>query len=186
LTERKDFRMNTALRTLLALLAIATALAASTAVAAPGAAADDVWVEGTVHGLLTGPGPANPTKIVLLYVIAPVARSHPLHPLADARTHGFGAHDHVIALTHSAKSFHGVCDLTLVVPGPKAAIGSNVEVRPTLTPAGQKPLLYAARLNGHLLPLNWASRIERAHQQGLATLVNTHVTLACTVTAAAG
>jgi len=150
--------MNTALRTLLALLAIATALAASTAVAAPGAAADGVWVDGTVHGLLTGPGPANPTKIVPLYVIA---------------------------LTQSAKSFHGVCDLTLVVPGPKAAIGSNVEVRPRLTPAGQKPLLYAARLNGHRLPLNWASRIERAHQQGLATLVNTHVTLACTVTAAA-
>jgi hypothetical protein len=90
----------------------------------------------------------------------------------------------VIALTHSAKSFRGVCDLTLVVPGPKAAIGRNVEARPTLTPAGQKPLLYATRLNGRLLPLNWASRIELAHQQGLATLVNTHVTLACTVTAA--
>ena len=130
---------------------------------------------------MTGPGPAT-AKATPLYVIAPVSAAHPLHPLPDAATHGFGAHDHVIQLADPARSFHGVCDLTLVVPGPKAAPGISVETRPTLTPAGRKPLLYAARLGSKLLPLDRASRIAEARQLHLATLIDTHTRLACTIT----
>lgn len=142
---------------------------------------DGVWVDGTVHNLVVT-GPAAPTaKPRPLYVIAPVSAAHPLHPLAEARTHGFGAHDHVIALTHPASAFHGACELTLVVPGPKATAGS-IATRPTLTPAGPKPLLYAARMAGKLQMLDRTSRIAQAHRLGLATLVDIHVRVACTVT----
>jgi hypothetical protein len=168
------------MKTALRLLAVATALAAFAATALAAEPGDGVWVDGTVHQLVTGP-PPTAGKPVRLYVIAPVSRAHPLHPLASARTHGFGAHDHVIALTNQSTTFHGLCDLTLVVPGPKARLGANVEARSTLTPAGRKPLLYAARLDGHLVPLTWPSRIRRADQQGLAALVDTHTTLGCTV-----
>jgi hypothetical protein len=154
-------------------------------IATTGAAAaekDGVWVGGVVHTLLvTGPAPANPAHVSPLYVIAPISVTHPLHPLADARTHGFGAHDHVIATGSPAGSFRGVCELTLVVPGPKAALGRNVEARPTMTPAGRKPLLFAARVDGRLVPLDRAARIERARTLGLATLVDTQVGFACTV-----
>lgn len=172
-------------RTPLLAVAAAAALALLASTASAAGDADGVWLDGVVHNLVvTGPAAAS-ARPVPLYVIAPVSSAHPLHPLADARTHGFGAHDHVIALPPTAKSFHGVCDLTLVVPGPKAVIGSTVKARPTLTPAGEKPLLDAARLNGHLLPLTSASRIVEAHQQGRATLIDTHTDLACTVTPAA-
>jgi hypothetical protein len=159
------------------------ALAAPAALAATAAGdVDGVWANGEVHNLLvTGPAPTG-AHAVPLYVIAPVSPSHPLHPLADARTHGFGAHDHVIALAHRAAGYRGACDLTLVVPGPNPKLGETVEMRPTVTPAGRKPLLYAARLGGSLVPLTSASRIQRAHEQGLATLVDTHTNLACTVT----
>jgi hypothetical protein len=142
---------------------------------------DGVWVDGTVHNLVvTGPA-SKQAKATPLYVIAPVSATHPLHPLADAKTHGFGAHDHVIDLARPASAFHGACELTLVVPGPKAAPG-NIATRPTLTPAGRKPLLYAARMAGKLLPLDRASRVTDAHRLGLATLVDVHVRFACTVT----
>jgi hypothetical protein len=114
-------------------------------------------------------------------VIAPVSKAHPLHSLADAETHGFGAHDHVIALPKGAKTFHGACDLTLVVPGANGRPGTTVAARTTLTPAGRRPLLYAARLHGSLQPLNSTARIVSAQRLGRATLVDTHTTLACSV-----
>lgn len=165
------------------LITLASAIAAlaflgGAQAAGPG---DGVWVDGTVHNLVvTGPAPAN-AKPTPLYVIAPVSAAHPLHPLADARTHGFGAHDHVIALAHPGSAFHGACELTLVVPGRKATPGS-IAARPTLTPAGRKPLLYAARMGGKLQMLDRASRIVEAQRIGLATLVDVHVRFACSVT----
>jgi hypothetical protein len=156
-------------------LLLACGMAATDAAAAD---QDAVWVNGVVHTfVVTGPVPANPTHVAPLYVIAPISPTHPLHPLADARTHGFGAHDHVIAVA----SFRGVCELTLVVPGPRAVMNRSVEARDTLTPAGTKPLLYAARLGGRLVPLDRAARIQRAHALGLATLVDTHVGFVCSV-----
>ncbi len=131
------------------LLLLAAAFAAP---AAAGPPADGVWVNGSVHNLVvTGPASAS-AHAIPLYVIAPVSAAHPLHPLADAKTHGFGAHDHVIALTHPNNTYHGACDLTLVVPGPKATAGKTIQTRPTLTPAGIKPLLYAARLAQQTAP----------------------------------
>jgi len=164
------------------LISLASALATLAFLAGAQAAGsvDGVWVDGTVHNLVvTGPA-SSKAKATLLYVIAPVSAAHPLHPLADARTHGFGAHDHVIALAHPASTFHGACELTLVVPGPKAT-PSSIATRPTLTPAGQKPLLYAARLGGELQMLDRASRISQAHRLGLATLIDAGVRIACTV-----
>jgi hypothetical protein len=157
-----------------------TAVLAAGALAAPRAGGvDGVWANGTAHDLAVT-GPAMPgAHAVPLYVIAPVSAAHPLHPLADARTHGFGAHDHVIALTGT--TYHGACDLTLVVPGPKAAPGSSVETRTTETPAGPHPLLYAARLDGKLLPLTSAARIAAAKRVQLARLIDTHTDVACTV-----
>lgn len=165
------------------LIPLASALAALAFLAGAQAAGDvdGVWVDGAVHNLVvTGP-PAAKAKATPLYVIAPVSAAHPLHPLADAKTHGFGAHDHVIQLAHPASAFHGACELTLVVPGPRASPGS-IATRQTLTPAGRKPLLYAARMAGKLLMLDRASRIAEAHRLGLATLVDVHVRFACTVT----
>jgi hypothetical protein len=166
---------------LIAGVACAAVLAAAALAAPPAGGADGVWVDGVVHTLaVTGPAPAtaHPTP---LYVIAPVSAAHPLHPLADAKTHGFGAHDHVIALAHPSSIFHGPCELTLVVPGPKAVADKTIRTRLTLTPAGQKPLLYAAQLGNKLLPLNAASRIQNAKHLGLATLIDTHNLVACTV-----
>jgi hypothetical protein len=149
--------------------------------AAAGPPADGVWVNGTVHNLVvTGPASAN-AHAIPLYVIAPLSAAHPLHPLADAKTHGFGAHDHVIALTHPSDTYHGACDLTLVAPGPKAKAGKTIQTRPTLTPVGIKPLLYASRLDNKLRPLNSAARIQTARHLRLATLIDTHNLVACTV-----
>ncbi len=143
---------------------------------------DGVWIDGTVHDLSTGPPPAGAKHPIPLYVIAPVSASHPLHPLAFAKPLGFGAHDHVADIAHPNKAFHGSCDLTLVVPGPKARLGSNVEARQTLTPAATKPLLYRARLDGKMVPLNWVSRIKQARTLGLAKLIDTQTIIACTIT----
>lgn len=171
---------------------LAAATTALISVAAIGAASqvragfvDGVWVDGTVHDLSTGPPPANAKHPIRLYVIAPVSASHPLHPLAFAKPLGFGAHDHVADLPTQSASYHGSCDLTLVLPGPKAKLGANVEARQTLTPIATKPLLYEAKLGGKLTPLNWAARIKHAQSLGLATLVNTHTVIGCTITATA-
>lgn len=162
----------------LVLFAIGGSVAAAGVVAAD---QDGVWVNGVVHALIvTGPAPRS-AAATPLYVIAPISPAHPLHPLADARTHGFGAHDHVIQLAQPGATFHGTCDLTLVVPGPAARLGSNVRARRTLTPPGTKPLLYAARLGGRFEPLDHAARIQQAIRAGLAAAVDTHVRLACTI-----
>jgi len=167
-------------RLLIACVALAAVVAAF-AVPAPAApAGDGVWVDGTVDNLaVTGPAAAG-SHLLPLYVIAPVSAAHPLHPLADARTHGFGAHDHVIALAAGA-TYQGACDLTLVVPGPKST-AHTIRTRETLTPAGKDPLLYAALLAGTLEPLTSAARITTAIRLGLAHPVDTHTPLACTVT----
>ena len=155
--------------------------AAFAAPAAAGPTVDGVWVNGSVHNLVvTGPAAAG-AHAIPLFVIAPVSAAHPLHPFADAKTHGFGAHDHVIALAHPNSTYHGACDLTLVVPGPGATAGNTIRRRPTLTPAGIKPLLYAARLDNKLLPLTSAARIQTAKHLRLATLIDTHNLVACTV-----
>ena len=155
--------------------------AAFAAPAAAGPTVDGVWVNGSVHNLVvTGPAAAG-AHAIPLFVIAPVSAAHPLHPFADAKTHGFGAHDHVIALAHPNSTYHGACDLTLVVPGPRATAGNTIRRRPTLTPAGIKPLLYAARLDNKLLPLTSAARIQTAKHLRLATLIDTHNLVACTV-----
>jgi len=170
-------------------VAFAVAATAVALVALPAAAAalnaggDGVWVSGRVHQLLTAPGPANPMHVTPLYVIAPVSRTRPLHALADAKTHGFGAHDHVIQLPATANSFTGACDLTLVVPGAKAS-KQSIRTRLTATPAGAHRLLYAARLGGQLTPLTSASRIRQAQRLGLAETLDTHTILTCTVSAA--
>jgi hypothetical protein len=160
------------------LLLLTAALAAP---AAAGPTVDGVWVDGSVHNLVvTGPASAA-AHAIPLFVIAPVSAAHTLHPLADAKTHGFGAHDHVIALAHPNNSYHGACDLTLVVPGPKATAGKTIRTRPTLTPPGTKPLLYAVRLDKKLLPLTSATRIQTAKHLRLASLIDTHNLVACTV-----
>lgn len=143
---------------------------------------DGVWIDGAVHVLSTGPPPAGATHPIPLYVIAPVSASHPLHALAFAKPLGFGAHDHVASLAKPNAAYHGVCDLMLVVPGPKARLGTNVQVRKTLTPAATKPLLYRARLGGTMVALNWASRIKKAKALGLAKLIDTHTVIACAIT----
>lgn len=176
-------------RPILVLLA-ANALALVLAPIVPAAAThvrasdvDGVWVNGTVHNLVvTGPAQPNAKRVTPLYVIAPVSASHPLHPLADAKLHGFGAHDHVAQIANPNTPFHGVCDLTLVVPGPKAKPGKNIQTRPTLTPTGPHALLYAAHLGNKMLSLTWASRIQQAQRLGLAKLVDTSTLLACTIT----
>ena len=158
------------------LIALGAAVCAL-AVGVPAAVADGVWVGGTVHGLVTGPPSGGTEHPEALYVIGPVSRSHPLHSLADARKHGFGAHDHV-----AASVFSGPCDLMLVVPGHKAAKGS-IETRMTLTPTGTHPLVYAVRLDGRMLPLTSAARIRQAQTSGLVSTVNTHNVISCTVSA---
>ena len=161
--------------------ACTTVLSAGALAAARAGDADGVWVNGTVHNLVvTGPASAK-AHATPLYVIAPISAAHPLHPLADAKTHGFGAHDHVIALAQPRSTFHGACDLTLVVPGPKAVPGKTIKTRLTLTPAGTKPLLDAALLGGKLLPLEAVARVQSAERAGLATLVDTHILVDCTV-----
>ena len=170
-------------RTATAVLALACALLVATGAVAAGSAppVDGVWVDGAVHDLaVTGPAPAG-AHAIPLYVIAPVDAAHPLHPLADAKTHGFGAHDHVINLANPRTTFHGACDLTLVVPGAKGALGRSIQGRHTLTPAGSRPLLYAARLGSKLLPLTSTARIAAAAHAGLASLIDTHTPVACTV-----
>ncbi len=139
------------------------------------AAAEGVWVAGKVHGLVTGPPSSSSTKRpALLYVIAPVRRRHPLHPLADARAVGYGAHDHVAATV-----FSGPCDLTLLVPGADGK--GNVRTRRTETPMGPEPLVYAARLGGRMLPLTSVARIRRATAAHLVKAIDTHNVISCTV-----
>lgn len=167
------------LRTTLLTMAV-TLVVVAAAAAAPRPDVDKVWVNGTVH-TFTVTGPGSPHGATPLYVIAPVDPAHPLHPLADAKAKGFGAHDHVIADPHANSAFKTTCELTLVVPGSKAKQGTNVRSRVTLTPAGMKPLLYAASLGHGLVPLTSAARIRAAHERGLARFVDTKVLLACTV-----
>ena len=165
--------------TAVALIAISGTSSAAARVHA--AFVDGVWINGKVHNLATGPGPAAPKHVIPLYVIAPVSASHPLHPLAFAKPLGFGAHDHVAQIPDPSAGYNGACDLTLVVPGPKAKLGTNVEARRTLTPAASQPLLHAARLSGAMSPLNWAARIRSAQHLGLAKLIDTKVVIACTI-----
>src|SRR5579884_3402759 len=153
----------------LSILAAAVALSLA-GTAAAGAPPDGVWVNGVRHQLVTGPPTATNAAPTALYVIAPIDPRRPMHPLAEARTHGFGAHDHVVARPAPAA---GTCDLELVVPGPKAKLGRTVLARPTQTPAGMKPLLYSVRLGSGQEPLTWASRIRRAEALGLARVVDT-------------
>jgi hypothetical protein len=143
---------------------------------------DGVWIDGVVHGLSTGPAPAGAKHPIPLYVIAPISAAHPLHPLAFAKPLGFGAHDHVAAIPDPKAAYHGTCDLMLVVPGAKGRLGSNVEGRQTLTPTALKPLLYRARLDGVMTPLNSATRIKRARALGLAKVIDTRTVIACTIT----
>lgn len=159
-----------------ALVLVLVSLAITTSAAA-GPPPDGVWVNGSAHTLVTGPPPAGTTHGRPLYVIAPVSTAHPLHPLATARLHGFGAHDHVFARA----PFKGVCDLHLVVPGPNAKPGTSVALRKLMTPAGAKPLLYAAKLGGKMVALDRTSRIQQAAKAKLATIVDTHTLLACTI-----
>jgi len=170
------------LLTLVALSLLTVPFAAAVDRTAGASFTDGVWINGTVDDLATGPPPANAKRPIKLYVIAPVSAAHPLHPLAYAKPLGFGAHDHVAGLKNPRAAYHGVCDLTLVVPGPKAKVGTNVLARHTLTPAAMKPLLYRARLDGTMAALNWASRIKQAQSQGLATLIDTKTVIACTMT----
>lgn len=167
-------------RLLLLVLLFGAALVSARAGAADGPDIDQAWVDGTLyHFLATGPAaPTTQATVVPLYVIAPVDPSRPLHPLADAATHGFGAHDHVLALTGEG-AFSGVCDLTLVVPGPNGRPGANVAVRSTLTPAGTKPLVYAANLGHGLEALISSTSIQTAASLGLVTLVDTTTMLQC-------
>jgi hypothetical protein len=158
-------------------IAIVIVVATVAFVAAQAAAAEGVWVNGTVHGLVTAPPTGSTQSPVPLYVIAPVSARHPLHPLADARTRGFGAHDHV-----AAKVFTGPCDLTLLVPGPRGK--GAVATRSTMTPSGAHPLVYAARIGGEMVPLTSVARIERAVSGGLVAAINTHVVISCAVSAA--
>lgn len=168
-----------------AALALLGASTTSGALSRHTAFVDGVWIDGTVHGLTTGPPPPGAKHPIPLYVIAPVSASHPLHPLAFAKPLGFGAHDHVAELPNPKGPYHGVCDLTLVVRGSKARLGSNVEARQTLTPAAMKPLLYRARLGGAMVALNRVARIKAARNLGLATLVDTQTVIGCTITAGA-
>jgi hypothetical protein len=150
-----------------ALLAVVPALAAL-AVGVQAAAAEGVWIQGKAHSLLTGPPSSGASgRPALLYVIAPVSRRHPLHPLADAIAHV------------AARVFSGPCDLTLLVPGPHGK--GKVETRRTQTPLGPKPLVYAARLGGRMLPLTSTARIHRAQSAGLVAAVDTHNVISCTV-----
>jgi hypothetical protein len=145
---------------------------------------DGVWVDGSVHALSTGPPPSNAKHPIPLYVIAPVSATHPLHPLPFAKPLGFGAHDHVADVPDPQAGYHGTCDLSLVVPGPKAKLGSNVQARRTLTPAGTKPLLYEVRFDGKLTPLTWGARSKHAQTLGLAAVVNTNTIIGCSISAA--
>lgn len=158
---------------------LCVALLLTAATFAGGAAArsgDGVWVNGTVHGLVTGPPKtSNPRTVAPLYVIAPVNAAHPLHALASAMSKGFGAHDHVISSV-----LDGPCDITLVVPGPKAG-AKGIHARVTLTPAGRVPLVYAALLGGKMEPLTSAATIDAAAKAGLVKRIDTHTVLSCKV-----
>jgi len=128
--------------------------------------------------LVTGPySQATPHA---LYIIAPIDAAHPQHPLDDARTHGYGIHDHVFSLPAGKEAFSGVCNQMLVVPGAKAKIHVNVEVHQTQTPLGRKPLLFRARLGHALVNLTSAARIQRAMRLGLARVIGAG-TLGCTI-----
>ena len=159
------------------ILSLASLLTATTF--AGGAAAkngDGVWVNGVVHGLVTGlPKTSDPKTVAPLYVIAPVNAAHPLHALASALTKGFGAHDHVIASV-----LDGPCDITLVVPGPNSG-AKGIRTRATLTPAGNMLLAYAARMGGRMEPLTSVSRIDAAAKAGLVKRIDTHTVLSCKV-----
>ena len=163
---------------------LAIAIAAALIVIATAAAAvrtdiDKVWVNGKTRSFVVT-GQANATRTTALYVIAPIEPAHPLHPAADAAGKGFGAHDHVMQLPPGAATYKTNCALTLVVPGSRAKPGTNVLARPTLTPAGTKPLVYAVRL-GRMVPLDRASRITAATAAHLTTTIDTGVKFGCTV-----
>jgi hypothetical protein len=162
---------------ILVVSALTTAAAGS---GAPQPGLDKVWVNGVVHPFqITGPGTA--ANQVTLYFIAAVDRLAPLHSAADAKAKGFGPHDHVIADPHPATPYAKTCDLTLTVPGPRAQPNVNVRLRMTLTPMGQRPLLYAANLGHGMLALTSVDRITKARKLGLAKLVDTKALLACTI-----
>lgn len=161
----------------LATSALALGLAVTGAASGGG---EGVWVNGVVHDLEATGLASTADHSVPLYVIASVNPSHPLHSRADAETEGFGAHDHVIGLADPARTFHGVCHLELVVPGPHSS-PATVRARRTLTPEGTRPLLYAARLGERMRPLTSAANVVAARRRGLAALVDTGRLLVCSV-----
>jgi hypothetical protein len=154
---------------------------AATSIGASGADVDNVWVNGKIHRLLATVPAAVGKPTTTPYAIAPVDPSAPLHPLASARTKGFGAHDHVIADPTPKAAFKTVCKLTLTLPGARAKLGTNTRIRQTMTPFGQRPLLYAANLGNGMKPLTSVVRIKRARQLGLARFVITPAVFNCTI-----
>ena len=168
------------LRLLLMMLAsVSAAVSAFGTVASAEVFRPGVWVNNRAFDLVTEPfSPGTPH---VLYVIAPIDIEHPQHPLDNAASHGYGIHDHVFALPQGRTTFRGVCNQFLVVPGAKAKIDVNVEVRQTATPRGKRPLLYRARLGSALLDLTSAARIQRAVTLGLARVVP-ESTYGCIVT----
>jgi hypothetical protein len=164
-------------------LAVVAISSVALGLAAAGAASGDgegVWVDGVVHDFAATGIASTAAHSVPLYVIAPVDPSRPLHSAADAETEGFGAHDHVIGLADPARTFHGVCHLELVVPGPRST-PATVRSRRTLTPEGTRPLLFEARLGTGLRPLTSATVVTAARRLRLAALVDTGRLLTCSV-----
>jgi hypothetical protein len=137
--------------------------------------APEVWVNGAVYNYVEYPGgaPQAPagTPRTPLYVIAPVDPSHPQHQLAETQAVGFSAHDHVIRDPHPHTAYDAICDITIVVPGPRARTGINILTRPILTTLGTRPLLYAANLGNGMKPLTYATRVQRAYDLQLARFI---------------
>jgi hypothetical protein len=164
------------------MLAVAVVVAAAMAfgtVASAEVFKPGVWVNGRAFDLVTEP--YSPGTVHDLYAIAPIDIRHPQVPRDDAVMHGYGIHDHVFALPLGRTTFSGVCNKSLVLPGPRAKAHVNVEVRQTATPLGKKPLLYQARLGNALVNLTSVARIQRAIRLGLARVIPVF-TLGCTIT----
>ena len=158
-----------------------TFTAGGTASGATQADTDRVWVNGSIHQWQVTEAAVAGKPKTPLYVIGPVDSARPLHPLAEASKRGFGAHDHVIADPNPDRAFATACNLTLVLPGPRAKVGRNVSVRRALTPFGHRSLLYAANLGAGVQPLTSVARIQKARQLGLARLFATPSVFGCLI-----
>ncbi|MFQ6012987.1 MAG: hypothetical protein ACE5LS_05030 [Thermoplasmata archaeon] len=114
-----------------------------------------------------------------LYVIGAVTAATPQSMGHDS---DIGPHDHVVAVPpRNRGSYSAIWHVFVVVLGPGAIPGVNVNFRLVDTFLGPAPLVFEADLGAGLHPLKTAGEVESAEGLGLVTFVDIGIVFVCPI-----